>query len=54
MRCTSTPRPRSWSTSPCTDRLGRAGRALDRFGVTEFATTNAQGVRDVLLTGKAG
>ena len=33
-------------------RLGRAGRALDRFGVTEFATTIAPGVRDVLLTGK--
>ncbi len=33
-------------------KLGRAGRALDRFGVTEFATTIAPGVRDVLLTGK--
>ena len=33
-------------------RLGRAGRALDRFGVIEFATTLAPGVRDVLLTGK--
>jgi len=33
-------------------RLGRAGRALDRFGVVEFATTIAPGVRDVLLTGK--
>jgi len=33
-------------------RLGRAGRLLDRFGVTEFATTIAPGVRDVLLTGK--
>jgi anion-transporting ArsA/GET3 family ATPase len=33
-------------------RLGRAGRALDRFGVIEFATTIAPGVRDVLLTGK--
>lgn len=33
-------------------RLGRAGKALDRFGVTEFATTIAPGVRDVLLTGK--
>src|SRR3954471_12646827 len=31
---------------------GRAGRALDRFGVIEFATTIAPGVRDVLLTGK--
>lgn len=33
-------------------RLGRAGRALDRFGFIEFATTLAPGVRDVLLTGK--
>lgn len=33
-------------------KLGRAGRALDRFGVIEFATTVAPGVRDVLLTGK--
>ena len=33
-------------------RLGRAGRALDRFGVIDFATTIAPGVRDVLLTGK--
>jgi anion-transporting ArsA/GET3 family ATPase len=33
-------------------KLGRAGRALDRFGVTEFATTIAPGLRDVLLTGK--
>jgi len=33
-------------------RLARAGRALDRFGVIEFATTIAPGVRDVLLTGK--
>jgi anion-transporting ArsA/GET3 family ATPase len=33
-------------------KLGRAGKALDRFGVTEFATTIAPGVRDVLLTGK--
>jgi anion-transporting ArsA/GET3 family ATPase len=33
-------------------RLGRAGKALDRFGVIEFATTIAPGVRDVLLTGK--
>jgi anion-transporting ArsA/GET3 family ATPase len=32
--------------------LGRAGKALDRFGVVEFATTIAPGVRDVLLTGK--
>ena len=32
-------------------RLGRAGKALDRFGVVEFATTIAPGVRDVLLTG---
>lgn len=33
-------------------RLGRAGRALDRFGAIDFATTIAPGVRDVLLTGK--
>ncbi|BBH17682.1 ATPase [Nocardioides baekrokdamisoli] len=33
-------------------KLGVAGRALDRFGVIEFATTIAPGVRDVLLTGK--
>ena len=33
-------------------KLGPAGRALDRFGVVEFATTIAPGVRDVLLTGK--
>jgi anion-transporting ArsA/GET3 family ATPase len=34
-------------------RLGnRAGRVLDRFGVVDFATTVAPGLRDVLLTGK--
>lgn len=33
-------------------RLGRATKALDRFGVIDFATTIAPGVRDVLLTGK--
>ena len=34
-------------------RLGnRTGRALDRFGVLDFATTIAPGLRDVLLTGK--
>jgi anion-transporting ArsA/GET3 family ATPase len=33
-------------------RLGRAGKALDRFGVVDFATTIAPGVRDVLLIGK--
>ena len=33
-------------------KLGRAGKALDRFGVIDFATTIAPGVRDVLLTGK--
>jgi hypothetical protein len=32
--------------------LGRAGRALDRFGVVDFVTTIAPGLRDVLLTGK--
>lgn len=33
-------------------RMGRAGKALDRFGIIDFATTIAPGVRDVLLTGK--
>ncbi|HET7326272.1 MAG TPA: ArsA-related P-loop ATPase [Nocardioidaceae bacterium] len=33
-------------------RLGRAGKALDRFGAIDFATTIAPGLRDVLLTGK--
>ncbi|MGH3341704.1 MAG: ArsA-related P-loop ATPase [Carbonactinosporaceae bacterium] len=33
-------------------RLGRAGRTLTRFGVIDFATTIAPGMRDVLLTGK--
>jgi anion-transporting ArsA/GET3 family ATPase len=33
-------------------RLGRAGKALERFGVIDFATTIAPGLRDVLLTGK--
>ncbi len=34
-------------------RLGsRTGRALDKFGVIDFATTIAPGLRDVLLTGK--
>ncbi|MGH8823648.1 MAG: ArsA-related P-loop ATPase [Jiangellaceae bacterium] len=33
-------------------RLGRAGRAIDRMGIVEFATTVAPGMRDVLLTGK--
>lgn len=33
-------------------RLGIAGKALDRFGVFEFATSIAPGLRDVLLTGK--
>ena len=32
--------------------LGRAGKALDKFGVTDFATTVAPGLRDVLLIGK--
>ncbi|GAA3738618.1 ArsA-related P-loop ATPase [Salinactinospora qingdaonensis] len=31
----------------------RAGQALTRFGVVDFATTIAPGMRDVLLTGKA-
>jgi anion-transporting ArsA/GET3 family ATPase len=34
-------------------KLGRAGRALDRMGAIDFATTIAPGLRDVLLTGKA-
>lgn len=33
-------------------RMGRAGKMLDRFGIIDFATTIAPGVRDVLLTGK--
>ena len=33
-------------------RLGRAGRALERVGAVDFATTIAPGLRDVLLTGK--
>lgn len=32
--------------------LGIAGRALDKFGVVDFATSIAPGLRDVLLTGK--
>jgi anion-transporting ArsA/GET3 family ATPase len=34
-------------------KLGRAGRALERMGAVDFATTVAPGMRDVLLTGKA-
>jgi hypothetical protein len=33
--------------------LRHAGKALTRFGVMDFATTVAPGLRDVLLTGKA-
>ena len=33
-------------------KLGRAGRALKKFGAIDFATTIAPGMRDVLLTGK--
>lgn len=33
-------------------RLGMAGKALERFGVFDFATSIAPGLRDVLLTGK--
>jgi len=33
-------------------KLGRAGRALQKLGAIDFATTIAPGVRDVLLTGK--
>jgi anion-transporting ArsA/GET3 family ATPase len=32
--------------------LGRAGRALEKLGAVDFATTIAPGVRDVLLSGK--
>lgn len=32
--------------------LGLAGKALDRFGAIDFATSVAPGLRDVLLTGK--
>ncbi len=32
--------------------LGIAGKALDRFGAVDFATSIAPGLRDVLLTGK--
>jgi anion-transporting ArsA/GET3 family ATPase len=33
-------------------KLGMAGKALQRFGAIDFATTIAPGLRDVLLTGK--
>jgi anion-transporting ArsA/GET3 family ATPase len=33
-------------------RLGLAGRALQKMGAVDFATTIAPGMRDVLLTGK--
>jgi anion-transporting ArsA/GET3 family ATPase len=33
-------------------RLGRAGKALERLGALEFATTIAPGLRDVLMVGK--
>jgi anion-transporting ArsA/GET3 family ATPase len=33
-------------------KLGIAGRALQKVGAIEFATTIAPGIRDVLLTGK--
>lgn len=33
-------------------RLGVAGRALDKLGLYDFATSIAPGLRDVLLTGK--
>lgn len=33
-------------------RLGRAGKALEKIGAVDFATTIAPGLRDVLLTGK--
>ncbi|MFC5908247.1 ArsA-related P-loop ATPase [Streptacidiphilus monticola] len=34
-------------------KLGRAGKALNKLGFIDFATTIAPGLRDVLLTGKA-
>lgn len=34
-------------------RLGPAGRALDKLGFVDFATTIAPGLRDVLVTGKS-
>lgn len=33
-------------------KLGRAGKALRKFGAVDFATTIAPGLRDILLTGK--
>lgn len=33
-------------------KLGMAGRALQKFGAVDFATTIAPGMRDVLVTGK--
>jgi anion-transporting ArsA/GET3 family ATPase len=33
-------------------KLGRAGKALKKFGAIDFAATIAPGMRDVLLTGK--
>ncbi|MDO5499455.1 MAG: ArsA-related P-loop ATPase [Propionibacteriaceae bacterium] len=33
-------------------KLGVAGKAMDKFGVFDFATSIAPGLRDVLLTGK--
>lgn len=33
-------------------KLGLAGRAMEKFGVFDFATSIAPGLRDVLLTGK--
>src|SRR5215510_12491077 len=33
-------------------RLGMAGRALQKLGAIDFATTIAPGMRDVLITGK--
>jgi len=33
-------------------KLGLAGRALQKLGAIDFATTIAPGLRDVLLTGK--
>jgi len=38
--------------STCSTKLGLAGRALQRFGAIDFATTIAPGMRDVLLTAR--
>ena len=51
-RCTSTPRRRCWSTSPCTTgSAGPAGRWTGS-GSSSSRPRSRPGVRDVLLTGK--